>query len=106
MKKIVLLMIVISLSYIAFAQSDIHYDGGTPVEITVFPNPVTEYFSVTHNVALSQIIIFNLFGRKERVFSASNQSEFNISDLKNGLYLVQFIDKSNEVIATKRISKR
>ncbi|MCR9066702.1 MAG: T9SS type A sorting domain-containing protein [Cytophagales bacterium] len=66
-------------------------------EVLFFPNPTTDSLSIRTEKELKQVEIFNLNGQKIKMFNSSNLSaKLNVSDLKNGLYLlkVSFVDQT------------
>jgi uncharacterized repeat protein (TIGR01451 family) len=92
---------------IAFAKSDIYFDFNAPIitntvstqiqllsatdfesnTIQLYPNPVTESFSITTDQEIENITIFDLNGRK--VSETKNTNSVNIAELTSGLYLVE-----------------
>ena len=113
MKKTLLyiLFFVFSLS----AQAQIAYSGsgdgraGHNPELTiiqVFPNPAAEYFSITPNLNVEYIAIYNLLGRQMKSFTYSESDRYFIGDLPKGMYLVQMSGRDSRLITTQRLSKR
>ncbi len=78
-----------------------------PTKVTVYPNPATNYISIDNADNVKQITIINLVGRKLKTFENVQKDErYDVSELPNGMYLVQIVDNSNKVITTVRVSKR
>ena len=76
-------------------------------ELSVFPNPTTENISVQDNAdAVGQIVVFNLLGKKIKVFEASKGEHYYIGDLAKGVYLVQLVGRNKQVVKTQKIEKR
>ncbi len=76
-------------------------------ELSVFPNPTTENISVQDNAdAIGQIIVFNLLGKKMKVFEASKGEHYYVGDLVKGVYLVQLVGRNKQVAKTQKIEKR
>lgn len=76
-------------------------------ELSVFPNPATEYVGVQDNSdAVGQIVIFNILGKKQRVFEATKGESYYIGDLPKGVYLVQLSGKNKQILKTQKIEKR
>jgi len=76
-------------------------------QITIFPNPATEYFNLTDNSSVKEIIIYNIVGKPVKVFNqVFNGQRYDISDLSTGLYLISFLDADNKVIKTNRLSTK
>lgn len=80
----------------------------TPLpELAVFPNPTTENISVKDNGdAIEQVIVFNLLGKKMKVFEAAKGENYYVGDLNKGVYLVQLIGRNKQVVKTQKIEKR
>ena len=76
-------------------------------KIKIYPNPATTYISIDKAQNVKELYIFNLVGRKLKVIENVEQNvQYDISDLPNGMYLVQVIDQTNKIITTQRLSKR
>lgn len=76
-------------------------------ELSVFPNPVTEYINVQDQVdAVGQVVVFNLLGKKVKVFEAIKGEHYFVGDLSKGVYLVQLIGRNKQIIKTQKIEKR
>ncbi len=79
----------------------------TKPNISIYPNPATNFISVDNAEEVKSISIFNLVGRKLKSFENIQKDEhYDVSSLSNGMYLVQVVDHSNKIITTQRISKR
>jgi hypothetical protein len=100
--KQLLLVFAFSLAGIALrAQS------AQQPDLSVFPNPVTDYISVQdNNDAVSQLIVFNLVGKKVKVFEYAKGEQYYIADLVKGVYLVQILDHRKQILRTQKIEKR
>jgi hypothetical protein len=113
MKQIVLSIFFLLFTFAAFAKSSPASIGDDPgpqpkqTKVSVYPNPATSFISVNQADNVKQIAIFNLVGRKLKSFEdIVKDQQYDVSDLPNGMYLVQVIDNSNKIITTQRISKR
>lgn len=78
-------------------------DGFRPV---VYPNPATDYISLSDDEKVAELVIYNFSGRQVCSFKASSGQKYNISTLPTGMYLVQFIDGNRHVFHTQRLHKR
>lgn len=84
------------------------YDFESPIEI--YPNPANQSFMISsgseNRIGLVQI--YNVIGEKVKNLSASpfNQFRIDISDLKEGFYLVHFTLDNGQVSIDKLIIKR
>ena len=76
-------------------------------ELSVFPNPTTENIAVQDNAdAVGQILVFNLLGKKIKMFEASKGESYYVGDLTKGVYLVQLVGRNKQTIKTQKIEKR
>lgn len=80
-----------------------------PAKYILFPNPTVNWFSLDNESVTegraSMINVYNLLGQRIRSFRVEKETQYDISDLQEGLYLVQLLDKSNKTIVTRRLHK-
>ncbi len=81
-----------------YSQSELNH-------IYIFPNPVANYFRITNDSKIDQVVIRNILGRRIRSFDAYSGATYNVFDLPQGIYLVSLLDDTNTVIKTMRLSK-
>jgi hypothetical protein len=67
--------------------------------LTVYPNPTTDFFQVSETTGLKYIELFN-------IVEASPQKQYQVSDLQEGIYLVRLMTSTGKIIKTIRLSKR
>jgi hypothetical protein len=103
MKKLILALSFALVSFAASAQLEKRTDNGM---ISIYPNPATEYITVSNEDAVKSIVLFNMVGRKMRTFTIEKGERYEIGDLPNGLYVVQLFSKSNKVLTTQRLTKK
>ena len=107
MKQTLLVIFLSFSSFALFGQSNNETIGSVPVKIAIYPNPATNYISINKDENVRDIAIFNLVGRKLKTFQNVEKDEhYDVSDLPNGMYLVQIIDVNKKIVTTQRISKR
>jgi hypothetical protein len=70
-------------------------------DFTIFPNPATEIITVKSNESIENIEVFSMEGRNVKSTTASSM---DISNLSNGIYLLQ-VKTSEGKIGTKKILK-
>lgn len=76
----------------------------TSESIGLYPNPSSDYFSINANV--SKVEIYSIAGQMIKSFGKqSDQYQYNISDLSNGLYIVKAIDANNREKTMKLIKQ-
>ena len=103
MKKLILAISFVFISFAAFAQMEKRTDN---VVISIYPNPTTDYITINNEDAVKNIVLFNMVGRKMRTFAAEKGERYEVSDLPNGLYVVQIFGKNNKVLTTQRLTKK
>ncbi len=87
-----------------FATSNNNIDVS---ETKIYPNPANDFITISNAEGISSIEVYNLIGRKVKVFTdVTEGSTFDVSDLPKGMYLLRLLDEENDVLITKRISKR
>lgn len=96
-------------------QAQLAYSGGDngrnsrsaeTATLQVFPNPATDYFSITSQQNIEHIAIYNLLGRQLKTFAYTEGERYFIGDLPKGMYLVQIMGRDNRLLSTQRLSKR
>lgn len=76
-------------------------------DLSVYPNPTTEYISVNdNNDAVGFIAIFNLVGKKVKEFDFVKGESLFVADLPKGMYLVQIQNRGRQVLKTQKVDKR
>lgn len=107
MKKKLLIAFFTFSAFALFGQSNSELTGNTSLKISIYPNPATNFISINKDENVRDIAIFNLVGRKLKTFEGVEKDEhYDVSDLPNGMYLVQVIDSNKKIVTTQRISKR
>ncbi len=85
--------------------------GGNSVEYTplsgnikLYPNPASDMLTVANLEGVSHIVIRNFVGQKVKILNnvTSNRYKFDISDLNNGAYLIDFKNSQNNTIKTSK----
>jgi hypothetical protein len=77
----------------------------TEVEVSVYPNPATNFVNINVDLANYSAVIYDLNGRI--VHSANNvsgMSTVNLNDIAEGLYVVMISDEAGNVVKTKKFS--
>jgi len=73
-------------------------------ELHIYPNPAVDVIYFSTEVRLSRIDIFNGMGQLVKTINAPDK-KFNISDLSQGMYMLNGTDESGAVYKTKFIKK-
>jgi len=74
--------------------------------ISIYPNPTQDYFQVSADNKISQIEVYNIVGKKIRSFGHNQNTTYDISDLRNGLYVVRLLGTDGKQVKSMRLSKR
>ncbi len=83
------------------------YKETEKVSFAVYPNPAIDYINIEDETEIiSEVIIYNLVGRKMKTFRKNTTNRYDISSLHKGLYLVQLLSREGEILTTMRVNKR
>lgn len=76
----------------------------TAASVTLYPNPVTHFLTVSTQFVIDKIELFDVSGKVVKVISgASNAIETDISELSSGMYFVKVYTTSG--LTTKKLLK-
>ena len=103
MRNFTFVFILFLFSFTASAQMERKNDL---VQVSVFPNPAADFIALNNDDNAKNILVFNLIGRKLKHFDVEKGEHYDISDLPNGLYMIQVVNKNNKVVTTQRLAKR
>ncbi len=72
--------------------------------VVLYPNPSNTYFAINTNT--SKVDVYSITGQLVKSFeSQSSGFQYNISDLKEGVYLVKILDTNNRLKTTRLIKQ-
>ena len=74
--------------------------------ISIYPNPATDYFKVQDDQQVKQIGIFTITGKNVRTIFHRPGMQHDVSDLRNALYLVRLMNAEGKVIKSLKLSKK
>jgi len=79
------------------------FEKGSAVHL--YPNPVTDYFTL--NVPVSKVQVYAVSGQLVKSFNpkGNRDSQFAVNDLKTGLYLVKAVDENGHTQVMKFVKK-
>lgn len=74
-------------------------------EIHLYPNPSSTYFVI--NTATSKVQLYSITGQLVKSFNPNQSTsyQYDVSDLKSGMYFVEAINENNEVKVMKFIKQ-
>jgi len=110
MRKILLIIPILCLSFLAMGQSSAKISNASNSSIKqtikIYPNPAFNFIGLNNVSGVGSIIVYNLVGRKMKKFTAQPDDRYDITDLPRGMYLVQLLGKNGKVVTTQRMSKK
>ncbi len=106
MAKTLLLFSFLTFSLFSFAGNGVPTWNDDPPKVSIYPNPTANFFGLSNIEGISQLTIFNLLGKEMRNFKAESGVKYDISDLPNGMYLIQMTDTKQKIVSTLRLQKR
>jgi len=73
--------------------------------VSLYPNPVSNYFTL--NAVVSKVQIYSVSGQLVKGFVSNGNVDFQfgVSDLKAGLYVAKAFDNNNKILVIKFIKK-
>jgi len=74
-------------------------------EINIYPNPATEYIQIKNAENVSKGAIYNIVGKEVMSFEYRAGTQYNVSDLNAGLYLVRLFDNTGKALQVLRLTK-
>jgi hypothetical protein len=74
--------------------------------INIFPNPASDYFSLTETQEIQNLVIYNVLGHQVKTFDVNANRQFDVNDLPNGSYLIGLINKEGRMVKTLRFQKQ
>lgn len=74
-------------------------------EITLFPNPAADQFSLSENTVVESVQVYNILGSVVKQYTASENGTYDVADLNAGIYLVQLLGEDQEVLRTMKMNK-
>src|SRR6185503_3908992 len=77
-------------------------EGGTPGQLSIWPNPASGSFSIALNGPERQVRLIDAMGREIRRWEA-NADSYPLSDVARGIYLVRTFDAYGKPLAQSRL---
>lgn len=75
-------------------------------DISIYPNPATNFFSLSRGENLGMIEVYSIVGSLVKSFKVVEGREYDISELRNGLYIARLVAKDGSLVKSIRISKK
>jgi hypothetical protein len=77
-----------------------------PTEITLYPNPTTDYFQISGAEQADRVVIYNIIGKQMRTFNTAPGKLYDLAGLPNGMYLASLVSDDTGILKTFRLGKR
>lgn len=74
-------------------------------QINIFPNPATDYFMLSETKEIDRIIVYNILGQQVKTFEVNGNQYFEINDFPNGNYVINLMNKDQEMLKALRLQK-
>ena len=110
-KYCLILIVMISLAQLDLT-GQMSYDqlrgGGQDdelVELSIYPNPASEYFTLNTNQIVKRISINTIVGKEVKVIFTNDENRYDLSDLRKGIYVVRIFGNDDSLIKALRLSK-
>jgi Secretion system C-terminal sorting domain/Beta-propeller repeat len=82
----------------------INIENKAQSEITIYPNPTSDYFTISGNEAFEKLQIVDMSGRIVKEFLPQSDNKYSLNSLNTGVYLLKFVG-GNRLINSKLILK-
>ncbi len=93
----------------AYAQFNAQQEQAKTVfqkEISVYPNPAIDYFTLTVNdQTISRITVNNIIGKEVLSYRRTEMNKYDVSHLKKGIYVVRVFNHNDKLVKALRLSK-
>lgn len=90
--------ICVSLNPVSVTEAEVE-------NLKVFPNPTSDFITLSNNDFVEQVWISNILGKRVASYGALTTSNYDMSNLPNGIYLVSLVEGKNEIVKTIRVCK-
>jgi hypothetical protein len=74
--------------------------------LKLYPNPTTQFFQINNDQDVTSLSVYSLIGKELLTTAHTVGNRYDVSDYRNGIYLVRLLDKDGEVLKVLRLSKR
>lgn len=89
-----------------FNQSSSGTNDLPKAEVKLFPNPVTDYFSLDFAAAVATIRVFALDGREVARFEANDTNVYSLQNQPAGNYILALEDKNGRAFQAMEVKKQ
>lgn len=81
----------------------------TPEDVSIFPNPVSNFVTINSSLKFSTVLIHNILGVEIlRIDNSSKQNslKIDVTNFKRGVYLTSLLNENETVLVSKKIVKK
>lgn len=75
------------------------------VDLSIYPNPTTDFFSVKNDSKVNQLVLYNWIGKRIESFTHYKGRIYDVEDLEKGIYIVRLFDQNNKVVKVLRLHR-
>jgi len=86
-------------SEINIAQKDV------TEELSLYPNPTTDFFAVKQDVNIKKVVLYNWLGKKIKSFAHYKGRIYNVENLDMGIYIVRLFDEKDRLSKVLRLHR-
>lgn len=102
---LLIVLLAISSGQLASQQTRAQVESVHQTEMSLYPNPAQDYFSIKTSADISRISIHNIIGKEILSLKANSDHRYAIDGLQRGLYVVRIFGKNDELVKALRLSK-
>lgn len=84
------------------ATSTVKHIRQTETDITIYPNPTSDYFQFNSKSNIGKVEVYSMIGKKIKTYEKS-QINYSTKDLRNGIYLIRAYDSKGQIIKVLRM---
>jgi hypothetical protein len=74
--------------------------------LNVYPNPVRSTINISDDSIVDEVVIYNLLGKPVKRFNTMMNNSLDLSELRDGVYLVGMYNEEQGLLKTSRILKK
>lgn len=74
-------------------------------DMLIYPNPTSDRFLINNDSEVSEIVVFNIVGKRVMTESHRPGRAHDVSSLDKGIYLVRMLDNKNGTLKVIRLTK-
>ncbi len=111
-KQILVVLVFLSSLSIYGQQATASIDVNLPytikkvdAELSLFPNPTTDFFAVKQDDSIKKVAIYNWLGKKITSFSHFKGRIYNVENLEQGIYIIRLYDDKDKLAKVLRLHR-